>query len=113
MSEPGTTTRIGSDEARAAPIPAGARSALLMRHGSMTLRYYRPPRPDPQQPHEQDELYFVARGSGWFLRNGKRHECRAGDVLFAAAGEIHRFEDFSDDFETWVVFWGPKGGETA
>ena len=30
-----------------------------------------------------------------------------------AAGAVHRFVDFSDDFQTWVVFWGPEGGETA
>ena len=26
-----------------------------------------------------------------------------------AANVLHRFENFSDDFGTWVVFWGPKG----
>ena len=29
----------------------------------------------------------------------------------AAAGEVHRFERFSDDFATWVFFYGPEGGE--
>jgi hypothetical protein len=24
---------------------------------------------------------------------------------------VHRFEDFSDDFCTWVMFYGPEGGE--
>ena len=106
-----TPTRVTLDEAGAAPIPAGARSALLMKRGSMSLRFYRPPRPDPQAPHEQDELYFVARGTGWFVRNDERHPIGPGDALFAAAGDIHRFEDVSDDFAVWVVFWGPKGGE--
>jgi hypothetical protein len=23
----------------------------------------------------------------------------------------HRFEEFTPDFATWVVFWGPPGGE--
>jgi hypothetical protein len=23
----------------------------------------------------------------------------------------HRFEDFTEDFATWVVFYGPEGGE--
>jgi mannose-6-phosphate isomerase-like protein (cupin superfamily) len=104
-------TRVSLAEARAAPIPPGARSAQLMKHGSMVLRFYRPPRPDPQGPHEQDELYVVAQGTGWFVRNDERHRIGAGDVLFAAAGETHRFEDVSDDFETWVVFYGPNGGE--
>ena len=52
--------------AKAAPIPEGARSALLMKHGTMTLRYYAPRGRDPQAPHEQDEIYLVASGSGTF-----------------------------------------------
>ena len=34
-----------------------------------------------------------------------------GEVLFVAAGVEHRFENFSDDFSTWVLFHGPEGGE--
>ena len=34
-------------------------------------------------------------------------------MLFVEAGVDHRFVDFSDDFETWVIFWGPDGGEPA
>ena len=45
-------------------IPQGARSALLMRHGTMTLRYYHPHGTDPQTPHDQDEIYIVAAGRG-------------------------------------------------
>ena len=36
-----------------------------------------------------------------------------GALLHVAAHEAHRFEDFSDDFAVWVVFYGPKGGEKA
>ena len=39
------------------------------------------------------------------------HSCASGDVFFVAAGQDHRFTDFSHDFATWVVFWGPQGGE--
>ena len=34
-----------------------------------------------------------------------------GDLIFVPAGAEHRFEDFSDDLETWVAFYGPEGGE--
>lgn len=111
MSLSKTPTRVSVEEARAAPIPVGARSPLLMKRGSMVLRFYRPRGEDPQSPHEQDELYLVHRGTGWFRRNDERHRFGPGDVLFAAAGDVHRFEEFSDDFETWVVFYGAKGGE--
>jgi hypothetical protein len=33
------------------------------------------------------------------------------DILFAAAGVPHRFEDFSGDLTVWVLFYGPEGGE--
>jgi mannose-6-phosphate isomerase-like protein (cupin superfamily) len=111
MSRTTSPTRVTLEEARKAPIPAGARSAQLMKRGSMVLRFYAPRGTDPQTPHEQDELYLVASGSGTFVRNDERHRFGPGDVLFAAAADVHRFEEFSDDFATWVVFYGPKGGE--
>jgi hypothetical protein len=33
--------------------------------------------------------------------------------LFVAAGEVHRFEDFSSDFAVRVIFFGAEGGEKA
>ena len=98
-------------EAAKAPIPEGSRAARLMQHGSMSLLYYAPRGEDRQQPHDQDEVYIVATGSGTFFKDGERKAFGSGDVLFAEAGAEHRFEDFSDDFGTWVVFYGPKGGE--
>jgi mannose-6-phosphate isomerase-like protein (cupin superfamily) len=105
--------RVTLREAEAAPIPGGRRSALLMAHGSMTLRYYAPKGVDRQEPHDQDEIYLVVSGSGKFVSGQHRVPFGPGDVLFAAAGLVHRFEEFSDDFATWVVFWGPQGGEAS
>lgn len=79
--------------------------------GTMVLELYRPRDTDDQQPHTQDELYFVASGTGTFVCGEERVTFEAGDALFAAAEVEHRFEDFSDDFETWVVFYGREGGE--
>ena len=103
--------RATLEEARIAPIPVGARSSLLMEHGSMKLRYYRPRGADLQTPHDQDELYVIASGRGAFSVGGQRVPFGPGDVLFAAAHVEHRFEDVSEDFATWVVFYGPAGGE--
>ena len=80
-------------------------------HGSMVVELFRPVGEDTQQPHRQDELYFIRRGSSTFLRDGERVEVAEGDVLFVPAGMDHRFENMSEDFDTWVVFWGPEGGE--
>jgi len=110
MSHP---VRATIEEAKVAPIPPGRRSSLLMQHGSMTLRYYKPRGPDLQTPHDQDELYVIASGRGTFFVGGERVPFGPADVLFVAAKVEHRFEDFSDDFATWVVFYGPPGGERA
>lgn len=98
-------------QAARAPIPEGRRSAELFRHGSLELRYYAPRGADPQTPHDRDELYLVASGSGTFVRDGERVPFAAGDVLFVPARAEHRFEGFTDDFATWVMFYGPLGGE--
>lgn len=83
----------------------------VFKHGTMLLEVFAPHKRDYQTPHEQDELYFVIRGSGDFLVGDERIPFGPGDALFVPAGKFHRFENFSDDFVTWVVFWGPKGGE--
>jgi mannose-6-phosphate isomerase-like protein (cupin superfamily) len=98
-------------EARAAPVPEGQRSAPVLAHGSMLVKFYQPQGPDLQTPHDQDELYLIASGSGWFRNGETRHRFAPGDVIFVAANVVHRFEDFSCDCSTWVVFYGPKGGE--
>lgn len=85
---------------------------VVMRHGTMSVEYFAPQKSDTQTPHRQDELYIVARGHGQFNRNDEIMECKAGDVLFVPAGMHHRFENFSDDFATWVVFYGVEGGES-
>jgi len=103
---------VALEAAQNAPIPAGARSALVMSHGSMTLRFYAPDGIDRQTPHTQDEVYLVVAGEGWFVLGEARTRFGPGDALFAPAGEVHRFEEFSDDFAAWVVFYGPEGGES-
>lgn len=93
--------------------PGGERFVQAFSHGSMSVELYAPRGVDPQTPHAQDELYFVQGGSATFTLNGVAGPCAAGDALFVPAGAEHRFTDISDDFSTWVVFWGPEGGERA
>jgi mannose-6-phosphate isomerase-like protein (cupin superfamily) len=93
------------------PGPDGERSIELFRHGSLMVKLYAPRGTDPQHPHTRDEIYVVVSGSGRFFRTGTEVAFGPGDVLFVAAGEEHRFVEFSDDFATWVFFYGPEGGE--
>jgi gentisate 1,2-dioxygenase len=50
-------------------------------------------------------------GTGPFIRENESYPFQAHDVLFVPAFQEHRFIDFSDDFQVWVVFYGTKGGE--
>lgn len=84
---------------------------ILLEHGTMELGFYKPDGTDPQQPHDQDEIYVVQSGSGWFVCGAERTPFETGEALFVPAGVVHRFEEFSDDFAAWVVFYGPRGGE--
>lgn len=90
----------------------GRASAKVFSHGSLEVRFYRPVGEDAQTPHDRDEVYVVASGSGFFWVEGERRAFGPGDALFVAAHAAHRFEDFSDDFATWVFFYGPVGGES-
>jgi mannose-6-phosphate isomerase-like protein (cupin superfamily) len=85
---------------------------IMMQHGTMQVEYFAPKGTDTQQPHQQDELYCIASGSAVFNRNGEKANVSTGDFLFVPAHMHHRFEDFSDDFATWVIFYGVVGGET-
>lgn len=84
---------------------------IMMQHGTMQVEYFAPKNTDTQQPHQQDELYCIASGKAVFNRNGDRVDVNAGDFLFVPANMEHRFEEFSDDFATWVIFYGVVGGE--
>lgn len=106
--------RATVDEA-AAKLPESGegslRSATLLKRGSLLVELYAPRGEDPQTPHKQDEVYVVVSGSGYFFNGEDRHPFGPGDVLFVPAGVPHRFEKFTDDFQTWVIFYGPEGGE--
>lgn len=88
------------------------RYGVLLRSSTMELGFYKPDGVDPQQPHDQDEIYIVQCGSGTFVIGDERRSFSQGEALFVPAGAVHRFENFSDDFAAWVVFYGPPGGET-
>lgn len=84
---------------------------ILLERGTLQLGYYKPDQIDPQQPHVQDEIYVVQSGTGVFVLGDERRPFESGEALFVPAGVVHRFEDFTDDFAAWVVFYGPEGGE--
>lgn len=83
----------------------------LFRHGTLEVEIYKPEKIDRQKPHSRDEVYVVSTGSAKFQCGSEIEPVETGDLLFVPAHMEHRFLDFSDDFSTWVFFYGPEGGE--
>ncbi|CAM3625232.1 cupin domain-containing protein [Deinococcus frigens] len=92
-------------------LPGALAFAEVFRRGTLRAELYAPRGHDPQTPHLQDEVHVVATGNGTYLCEDQRRPFGPGDFLFVAAGQDHRFEDFSGDFAVWVIFYGPEGGE--
>jgi mannose-6-phosphate isomerase-like protein (cupin superfamily) len=91
----------------------GKEFITLFQRGTLDVEIYKPVGVDRQTPHTRDEVYVVIAGSGLFVNNGDRRPFGPGEFLFVPAGAVHRFEEFSEDFATWVFFYGPEGGEAA
>ncbi|MHA1538183.1 MAG: cupin domain-containing protein [Alphaproteobacteria bacterium] len=94
-------------------LPASGRVRFVsaFRRGSLEIELYAPRGADHQTPHPRDEVYVVTAGRGTFVAGGVSAGFSTGDVLFVPAGLDHRFENFSDDFAVWVMFYGADGGE--
>lgn len=80
----------------------------FLKRSDFDVGMYKPEGVDDQTPHTRDELYVIAKGTGEFVCEGDKMTFGEGDVLFAPAGAEHRFLNFSDDFATWVIFFGKR-----
>jgi mannose-6-phosphate isomerase-like protein (cupin superfamily) len=95
--------------AQAAHVAEAANPYLtLFERGDISVELFIPRERDTQGRHDRDELYIVITGKGTFRRDRELVRFAPGDVLFVGAHVPHRFESFSGDFKTWVVFFGPK-----
>lgn len=59
---------------------------------------------DLQQPHHEDEMYYVVRGKARFIAGDEDQEISAGSVLFVAAEVEHRFYDITEELAALVFF---------
>lgn len=72
---------------------------------NVTLVFFAPRGTDYQTFHDEDEFYFIARGTGELVIENERFNCAAGDAFFVPAKKEHHFENFSEDFATWAIFF--------
>jgi mannose-6-phosphate isomerase-like protein (cupin superfamily) len=61
------------------------------------------PEPDRQQPHADDEVYFVLEGTGVLDVEGEAVQLRAGHAVFVPAGADHRFSAY-EQLAVLVIF---------
>lgn len=59
---------------------------------------------DPQQPHDEDEVYYVIQGSGSFTADGVESNVNPGTILFVKKGIEHRFHSIQEDLVILVFF---------
>jgi len=59
---------------------------------------------DPQQPHNEDEVYYVVRGRARMRVASDEQVVKAGSVIFVAAKVEHCFFDISEELEVLVFF---------
>jgi mannose-6-phosphate isomerase-like protein (cupin superfamily) len=68
--------------------------------------------PDLQQPHTEDEVYYVVSGRGKITVGDDVRDVRPGSIVFVAATVPHKFHDITEDL-TLLVAFGPAEGSRA
>jgi mannose-6-phosphate isomerase-like protein (cupin superfamily) len=94
--------------ARALKPPEGSRAAEVYRDDAVWIRFAARPTSGSQMPHNRDEFYIVASGTARYRWDSGETTISPGDLMFAAAHSPHGYDQFSDDFSVWVVFYGPE-----
>ncbi|MDQ6931782.1 MAG: cupin domain-containing protein [Candidatus Eremiobacteraeota bacterium] len=93
------------------PPSEGNLALSVFSDGEVDVEFYEPKDIDRQEPHTRDEIYIIARGSGTFTKAASLNvNFSQGDMLFVPARVEHRFTQFSNDFATWVFFFGQERG---
>ena len=79
---------------------------------SMGLYCLKAGQDDPQQPHTEDEVYYVIAGKASLVVGEQRRTVGAGDLLFVERLTEHRFCEVTEDL-TLLVFFAPREGSRA
>lgn len=83
----------------------------FLRVDSMSLEIYRlaPGQSDPQDPHTEDEVYYVVSGIASIRVGDETYEVEAGDVVHVERAVEHYFFDVKETLVAFVVFVPPYG----
>lgn len=89
--------------------PAAYREFL--RRDSMSAGVYRleAGAADPQDPHSEDEMYYVVDGRARIEIADEVYDVATGDAVFVERGVDHRFVDIEEELVVLVVFAPAEG----
>lgn len=59
---------------------------------------------DPQEPHTEDELYYIVQGRSQFLMGDEHIAVEPGTLIFVPAHMEHRFHTITEDLSILVFF---------
>lgn len=59
---------------------------------------------DPQNPHSEDEVYYVVSGHAMIRVGTETQEIRPGSIIFIRAGVDHKFNNINEDLQLLVLF---------
>jgi mannose-6-phosphate isomerase-like protein (cupin superfamily) len=98
---------------RAEQKKSGNRYLEYLRSPSLSVGLYALPAGslDPQQPHSEDEVYYVIRGRGKIQVGAEDRDVRAGTTVFVGAHVEHHFHSIDEDLEILVFFAPPEGSQ--
>jgi mannose-6-phosphate isomerase-like protein (cupin superfamily) len=66
---------------------------------------------DAQEPHTEDEIYYVGAGRGMITVGDQDRPVQPGSIIFVAAKVNHRFHGITEDL-LLLVFFAPAEGTT-
>src|SRR5205823_13896840 len=82
---------------------------LRVRSLSMGVYHLKAGQEDRQQPHTEDEVYYVLQGKASFRSGEERLAVGPGSMIFVERLAVHRFYDITEDL-TVLVFFAPAEG---
>ena len=59
---------------------------------------------DTQEPHTEDEIYYIISGRGFIQVDQESHPVEAGSLVFVKAHVEHRFHTITEDLRVLVIF---------
>jgi quercetin dioxygenase-like cupin family protein len=65
---------------------------------------------DKQNPHQQDEIYYVVRGRAKVRLGGEERAVHEGDVIFVEKNLEHRFFEIAEELALLVIFAPAESG---